>query len=278
VNAEMISGSTEAKFNKLKEILRSMERVLVAFSGGVDSTFLLRVAQDVLKDDVLAVIASSETYPEKQEEEAIQIADNLNVQYRIIHTDELQNPEFVKNPPQRCYHCKKELFLELKKIASQEDIPYVIDGENHEDKEDFRPGSKAAEELGVRSPLKEAALRKSEIRLLSKRLALPTWDKPSMACLASRFPYFKEIDRESLRQVAQAEEFLQAQGFSQVRVRHHDQIARIEVRPDDFSRMIDEDMRNRVVENLKKMGYLYVSLDLAGYRTGSMNEPLSNEE
>ena len=255
-----------------------MRGVLIAFSGGVDSTFLLNVARDVLGDNVLAVIASSETYPAKQLKEAIRIARDFKVRHLVIHTNELQNPEFAQNTPQRCYHCKKELFLELNKIASQEDIPYVLDGENHEDREDFRPGSRAAGELGVRSPLKEAGLRKNEIRLLSKKNGLPTWNKPSMACLASRFPYYKQIDREGLDQVSKAEEFMQSLGFTQLRVRHHGKIARIEVLPDDFSKMIDDDMRKSIVEGLKKLGYAYVSLDLSGYRTGSMNETLSGEE
>jgi uncharacterized protein len=198
----------------------------------------------------------------------------MKARYQVIHTKELDNPDFKNNPPERCYFCKSELFSRLKTIAADEDIPYICDGSNFEDTQDFRPGSKAAEELGVRSPLKEVQLVKEEIRLLSRMLGLPTWDKPSMACLSSRFPYNTQIERESLRQIDQAEEFLRAMGFSQIRVRHHGKMARIEIDPTEFAKIMDEKTRVKIVEELKKIGYLYVTLDLAGYRTGSMNEPL----
>jgi len=274
VNKIDILPDTRAKFEKLKSILEEMRRVLVAFSGGVDSTFLLKVAKDVLGENVLAVIASSETYPEREQQEAIKIAGDLKARCKVIHTKELDNPDFKSNPPDRCYFCKTELFSRLKKIAADKDIPYICDGSNFEDIQDFRPGSKAAQELGVRSPLKEARLVKNEIRLLSRMLGLPTWDKPSMACLSSRFPYNTQIERESLKQIDQAEEFLRAMGFSQLRVRHHGKMARIEIDPKEFAKIMDEKTRVRIVEGLKKIGYLYVTLDLAGYRTGSMNEPL----
>jgi len=269
-----IPPDTKAKFEKLKSILEEMRRVLVAFSGGVDSTFLLKVAKDVLGENVLAVIASSETYPEREQKEAIKIVGDMKARYKVIHTKELDNPDFKNNPPERCYFCKSELFSRLKTIAVDEDILYICDGSNFEDTQDFRPGSKAAEELGVRSPLKEVQLVKEEIRLLSRMLGLSTWDKPSMACLSSRFPYNTQIERESLRQIDQAEEFLRAMGFSQVRVRHHGKMARIEIDPTEFAKIMDEKTRAKIVEELKKTGYLYVTLDLAGYRTGSMNEPL----
>jgi uncharacterized protein len=265
------------KFEKLKEVLRRMGKVLIAFSGGADSTFLLKVAQDVLGGDVLAVIASSETYPEREREEAIRLAKMLNVRYIVIHTEELDNPEYSSNPPERCYFCKKELFSKLKNIADAEDISYVLDGSNYEDTTDFRPGLKAAEELKIRSPLKEARLLKKEIRQLSRELDLPTWDKPSFACLSSRFPYYSEIDPDSLRRVDQAEEFLRGLGFKQIRVRHYGQTARIEIEPDEFSRIIEPGVREKVVKNFKTFGYTYITLDLAGYRTGSMNEPLKLE-
>jgi uncharacterized protein len=269
-----IPDETQQKFENLQDILKSMKKVLVAFSGGVDSTFLLKVAQDVLGSNVMAVIASSATYPEREQKEALRIAEDLNVKYKVIHTKELDDPHFRENPPERCYFCKKELFSRLKEIAIEENIPYVCDGCNFEDTFDFRPGTRAAQELDVRSPLKEARLGKKEIRVLSKKLGLPTWDKPSMACLSSRFPYFTPIDNESLRQIDSAEEYLRTKGFSQLRVRHHGQMARIEIDPSDFSVIMEKQTREEIVENLKKIGYLYVTLDLAGYRTGSMNEPI----
>jgi uncharacterized protein len=269
-----IPDETQKKFENLKDILKGMGRVLVAFSGGVDSTFLLKVAQDVLGENVLAVIASSATYPEREQQEALRVAEDLKVRFKIISTKELDDPQFRDNPPERCYFCKKELFSRLQEIAKQEDIPYVCDGSNFEDTFDFRPGSKAAEELDVRSPLKEARLEKNEIRILSKELGLPTWDKPAMACLSSRFPYFTPIDNKSLRQIDQAEEYLRNKGFSQLRVRHHGQMARIEIDPGEFSVIMAKQTREEIVEALKKIGYQYVTLDLAGYRTGSMNEPI----
>lgn len=271
-----VSKEVQAKYKRLKGILEEMGSVLVAFSGGVDSSFLLKTAHEVLRDEVFAVIASSETYPEKEKEEAIKIAQYLNVRYKIIRTLELENPDFVNNSPQRCYFCKRVLFSRLKEIAEDEGISCVIDGANLEDTGDYRPGSIAAEELGIRSPLKEARFIKSEIRELSKQLGLPTWNKPSMACLASRFPYYMRIDMKSLKRVSQAEDFLRALGFSQIRVRHHGQIARIEIEPKEFPEIMEKGVREKINKTLKKLGYTYITIDLAGYRTGSMNEPLSS--
>jgi len=278
IKAEKIPNVTQSKYEKLKDILREMERVLLAFSGGVDSTFLLKVAHDVLGENVLAVIASSETYPEKEKDEAVEFAKNLNVRYKVIQTKELENPEFAKNPPQRCYFCKKELFSKLRDIAEAEGIPYILDGSNYEDTDDFRPGMKAAEELCIRSPLKDAQLGKSEIRQLSKKSNLPTWNKPSLACLSSRFPYNTEIDSKSLKQVARAEECLRKLGFVQVRVRHHGLTARIEIEPHEFPKIIEKKVRETIIKSFKKIGYIYIALDLAGFRSGSMNEPLSLSE
>jgi len=273
-NITDMSEETLQKYNNLKKLLRKMGRVLVAFSGGVDSTFLLKVAQDVLGEDVLAVIASSATYPQREREEALKLAAELNARYRVIETHELDNPDFSSNPPQRCYYCKKELFSKLKGIAQSERIPYVLDGSNYEDTKDFRPGLEAVDELGVRSPLREVGLVKSEIRQLSLKLGLPTWQKPSFACLSSRFPYYTEIDPQSLRQIDRAEEYLRKLGFSQFRVRHHDQIARIEIAQQDFSKLLEKGMKEKIIQNFKKWGYVYITLDLEGYRSGSMNEPL----
>jgi len=271
---ETSAASAFSKLEKLKKILFKMKKVLVAFSGGVDSTFLLKVARDVLGENVLAVTASSETYPQGEIEDAKKLARKLKVRHSVIHTCELENPDFVGNPPQRCYYCKQELFSRLKEIAEVETIPYVLDGSNYEDTADFRPGAEAAQELGIRSPLKEAKLFKSEIRALSKKLNLTTWNKPSLACLSSRFPYYTEIDKKSIKQIGQAEEFLKKLGFRQVRVRHHDHIARVEIEAEEFPKIIKQETREKIVKNFKKFGYTYVSLDLAGYRTGSMNEPL----
>lgn len=273
-----IPEETQRKYDELKAVLQEMRSVLVAFSGGVDSTFLVKVAQDVLGDQIFAVIASSESYPKKETQGAIELANKLNIPHMVIRTRELDNPDFSNNPPDRCYHCKTELFSRMKEIAAKKGISFVLDGSNFDDMDDYRPGLLACEELGIKSPLKEVGLGKEEIRVLSKQMDLPTWNKPSLACLASRFPYNSEIDKASLEQVAKSEEYLWSLGFSQVRVRHHDQIARVEVDPEGVHRLLEPGLRAKIVENLKRLGYAYVTLDLAGYRTGSMNEPLSEEE
>jgi uncharacterized protein len=268
--------STAAKLRRLREILEGLGRVVVGFSGGVDSTFLLKTAADVLgTKNVLAVVAGSETYPSREVKEALRLARFLKVRSREIQTRELENPEFAKNPPLRCYYCKGELWAVMKKIARAEGFAAIVDGSNADDTRDFRPGARASREMGVRSPLQEAGITKDEIRRLSKQAGLPTWDKPSLACLASRFPYGTPIEKKSLTQVGRAEDLLRGLGFGQLRVRHHKSIARIEIPTEDFPGLMRPAVRRRVVAGLKKLGYVYVALDLAGYRTGSMNEALA---
>lgn len=263
----------EEKLDSLTEILKSLGSVAIAYSGGVDSTFLSKVAFDTLGDNALAITARSETYPRSEFEEASKLAGKIGIRHKVIVSEELDIPEFSDNPVNRCYYCKKELLTKLKEIAMEQGIKHVLDGSNFDDLDDYRPGMQAVEELDVRSPLKEAELTKADIRELSKRMGLPTWDKPSFACLASRFPYGNGITREKLTAVGEAEIFLRELGIRQLRVRHHDKIARIEVAEDDMGILLQN--RKQVLNKLKELGYIYVTMDLQGYRTGSMNEVLS---
>jgi len=263
-------GEGRLKLERLKQTLQQMGSVLVAYSGGVDSTLLLKVAKDVLKEKVLAVTARSPIHPEREYHKAKEMADALGVKSFSIWTDEISRVEFRRNHEDRCYWCKRWLFTELKELAREEGIEWVVEGSNVDDLKDYRPGMRARDELGVRSPLCEVGLNKEEIRLLSKELGLPTWDKPSLACLASRIPYGTPITQELLQRVERAEEILLSMGLRQVRVRHHGKVARIEVEPTDMERLMRQ--RAEISSRLKRLGYVYVTLDLEGYRSGSLNE------
>lgn len=264
----------QAKLNKLKDLLSEMGSVLIAYSGGVDSTFLIKVAEQVLGDKALAITADSEVQSLVEMEDAKKIAVELQANHIVVETHEMQNEDYISNPTDRCYYCKSILFTKLKEVAEEKNIPYVLDGSNADDVNDYRPGMIATNELGVRSPLKEVGLTKDEIRALSKEMGIPTWDKPALACLASRIPYGSEITNEKLRRVDKAETYLRTKGFYQVRVRDHGDIARIEVLPDDFEAFLASDFNNEVISKLKEFGYLYITIDLEGYKTGSMNKVL----
>ncbi len=265
----------EKKCKQLKKNIKKYGKLVIAYSGGVDSTFLLKMAIEVLgKNNVVAVIAKSPTYPESEMVSAVNTARLLGAKYKIIKTNELDNKKFVVNPRDRCYYCKKELFQKLKKIGEQYNITQIAEGSNYDDLKDYRPGRKAVIEFGIKSPLLEAKLRKQEIRALSKQTGLPTWDKPSYACLASRIPYNTIITEEKLKRIDCAENILKKTGFYQVRVREHNDLARIEVEPKEIYKLINPNIKRKIINSFLKLGYLYITLDLEGYKTGSMNKQI----
>lgn len=276
----MAEQPLKRKLKKLKDIIISCKKVIIAYSGGVDSSFLLKCCLDYLgKESVLAVTAVSPTYTRKELAAAKEIAKGLGISHSIISTEEVDNPSFRSNPRNRCYYCKTELFSKLKSIAQRKGIGFVLDGTNADDLKDYRPGRQAKEELGVRSPLAESGLNKQDIRQLSRKFGLKTWDAPQAACLASRFAYGQEIAPADLRRIEKAEDYLRSLGIKMVRVRHYlltdkTRLARIEVEREDIQAITNH--KSRIVNRIKELGYNYVTLDLEGYRTGSMNEGIKN--
>jgi len=267
------------KYETLRTILSDLGSVAVGYSGGIDSTLLIRVATDVLGDNALAVIGRSETYPTREFEEAIELARRFGSRYCVVNTEETDNLKFRENPLNRCYFCKTELFGKLHDVAAEEGIDWVADGTIVDDLGDFRPGMKAKAEQDVRSPLLEAGFSKNDVRELARFLEIPNWDKPSFACLSSRFPYGFGITKENLMKVDAAETFLRDNGFRTFRVRHHDdRTARIELGRVEFQKMFDDEFRSEVVRRFKELGYVYVTMDLQGFRSGSMNEVVTEEE
>jgi uncharacterized protein len=269
---EALDAETQMKYERLQAILRDMESVLVAYSGGVDSALLLKVAHDVLGARGMGVIAASPAYAAEETEEAIAVAQQMGIPVITLETHELEDERYAANDFNRCYFCKTELFTQLEPLAKQYNLRHIAYGVNTDDDGDFRPGQRAAREFNVRGPLKEAGMGKLEIRAVARLLGVPVWDKPAMACFSSRIPYGSKVDVTTLRMIYEAEKLLRDLGFRQVRVRHHDKLARIEVERSELPRLIEDEMSRLITDGLRKVGYTYVTVDLLGYRTGSMNE------
>ena len=274
-----VNTRVQEKLAQLKDYLKELGSVAVAFSRGVDSTFLLKVAYDTLgEENVIAVTARSCSFPKRELEEAKTFCEKEGIRHFICDSEELEIDGFSDNPPNRCYLCKKELFEKIINIAKEENMNYIAEGSNMDDNGDYRPGLIAVSELNVKSPLRKVELYKEEIRELSKEMGLPTWEKQSFACLSSRFAYGEKITEEKLMMVDRAEQLLLDKGFHQIRVRIHDKMARIEIMPEEFEKLIEKEMREEIVAKLKSYGFTYISMDLSGYRTGSMNETLKDED
>ena len=268
----------DGKKRRLEAVLLEMGSATIAYSGGVDSTLLLKLAHDCLGERALGVIGRSKTMPRREYEFAVRTAESMGARFEVVDTCELDLPGFVSNPPDRCRICKKELFGKLRDVADREGLTWVADGSNLDDRGDYRPGLQAAREMGVRSPLAEAGLTKEDVRGLSRAIGLPTWDKPSKACLSSRFPFGTEITPGKLAAVEEAENFLEDRGFKQMRVRHHGDIARVEVESAEIHRLLDSGIREKVVSKLKSLGFRYVTVDLEGYSSGSLNPEPSESD
>ena len=262
----------------LVDILSKMDRVIIAYSGGVDSAFLAAVANEVLGNNALSVTAVSPSLAPSELEEAESLAQDLGLNYRTINTNEIDREDYSANNPDRCFFCKDELYSHLIKFCGEENYNFVVNGTNVDDLGDYRPGLDAATQYGVRSPLVEANLEKKDIRVLSREMGLPTWDKPAQACLSSRIPYGTMVTVEALTTIAKAEKYLREKGFKQLRVRHHENIARIEISADDFDVLTSEPLRTEVPSYFKSLGYSYVTLDLEGFRSGSLNEILNSKD
>jgi uncharacterized protein len=267
---------TQTKIHNVKDMLAQMGCTAVAFSGGVDSTLLLKLARDVLGERAIALTAVSPSLPERELQETLELSRLINVRHILLKTNEVEIQEYRDNTPMRCFHCKNEVYRKFLRFAWKAKINYVIDGTNADDTGDFRPGRKAAEKFGIRSPLMEAGLTKSEVRDLAREMNLPNWDKPSAACLSSRIPYGTQVTIPLLSQIERAEEVLRGLGLLGFRVRHHEDLARIEVHPQDFQQVLN--YREQIVDSLKAIGYAYITIDLAGFRSGSMNETLNRDE
>ncbi len=266
----------DQKIANLRRILREMESVVIGFSGGADSALLARIAHEELGEKALALIAVSESYPKRERDEAVALAREMGIPVTVVETSELENEEYASNPTNRCYYCKQELFIHLEAAAKEHGFRWVAYGANHDDLGDYRPGQLAAKERNARAPLLEAAFTKPEIRHVSRQLGLRTWDKPALACLSSRFPYGTRITAELLARLDAAEDYLRHDlGFRQLRVRHHDTIARLEVDAAEMPRLYDDALRGEISAKLKSLGWTYVAVELGGYKSGSLNATLA---